>query len=194
MAYIEKAELKYYKDIQGGTDDTLIDLLIASAQKYIERKTHRVFEASSDTTRYLNAARQVEGRTLYLDKDLCSITTITNNADGTSEVIAAANYITKPRNETPYWAIKLKFNSGKYWRYTYDPEEGISIVGRWAYSTSPPDDIKQACRRLVAYLYKQRDSQVFDVSAMLGQGVLTIPKGIPVDVDVLLAPYIKVIV
>ena len=36
-----------------------------------------------------------------------------------------------------------------------------------------PDDIKQACVRLTAYLYRQRDSQVFDVTAIPDAGVIT---------------------
>lgn len=196
MAYISKAELKGYQGITLTGDDTLIDALIAAAQNYIEKRTGRVFEASDDTIRYLNAAKNVEGAKLYLDRDLCAITTIVNNADGTTPetLSSTTDYITVPRNDTPYYALKLKAQSGKYWRYTYDPEEGIKITGKWAYSTTPPAAIVQACKRLVGYYYKLKDAQVFDITALPEQGAIMIPKGVPADVELMLKPFIKVVV
>ena len=189
MGYITRAELKSYKAINIGGDDYLLDTLILAAQRMIEDYTGRVFEASADTTRTLDVARMVEGSTLYLDKDLCAITTVTNNADGTAEVLTSSHYTTLPRNETPYYALKLLTSTGKYWRYTSNSENGITIAGKWAYSTTPPAVIKQACTRLAAYFYQQRDAQVFDVTADLGSGQLIIPKGLPQDVKVMLDPY-----
>ena len=193
MGYISRAELKSYKNISIGGDDALLDALILAAQNMVEDYTGRVFAASADETRYLDVARMAEGDTLYLDKDLCAITTVTNNADGTAEVLTTAHYTTLPRNETPYYAIKLLTSTGKYWRYTSNSENGITIVGKWAYSTTPPSVIKQACTRLAAYFYQQRDAQVFDVTADLESGQLIIPKGLPQDVKIMLDHYRRVI-
>lgn len=195
MAYITVADLRTYRGIDSSADDGLLTALIGAAQKAVESYTRRVFEAAADATRYFNAATAVNGNTLYLDKDLCAITSITNNADGTVESLTVnTHYTTLPRNETPYWAIVLKGSTGKYWRYTSDPESAIVIVGKWAYSLTPPYDIQQATRRLAGYLYQLKDSQVYDVTADIGNGMLVIPKGIPQDVKALLDPYRKVIV
>jgi len=192
MSYINVADLKLYRGIDESADDGLLATLIAAAQKAIENYTRRVFEAAADGTRTFDVATMVTGRTLYLDKDLCAITTITNNADGgvgNTEVLTTSHYTTLPRNDTPYYAIRLLDSTGKYWRYTSNSENGVTILGKWAYSTTPPDDIKQACRRLAGYLYQLKDSQVYDMTADIGTGQLIIPKGIPADVKMILDPY-----
>lgn len=194
MSYITTDELKTYKAITVSGDDDLLNTLILAAQNMIEDYTRRVFSAGADETRYLDVARMVEGQTLYLDRDLCSITSITNNADGVSPIVlTATDYITVPRNETPYYEIRLTNRGGQYWRYTYNPEDGIKIIGKWAYCSTPLPVIKQACTRLAAYFYQLRDAQVFDVTAMPEQGVMFLPKGLPQDVKVMLDPYRKVI-
>jgi hypothetical protein len=92
---------------------------------------------------------------------------------------------------TPYHSIKILGASTYTWTYTTNAEFGIEVEGRWAYSTTPPADILQAMYRLVGYYYRQKDSQVFDVTAIPDAGVITIPQGIPADVEQILKPYIR---
>jgi hypothetical protein len=171
----------------------LIDLLIVSAQKFIDDYCRRSFEVITDTTRKFDVERDVSGDTLYFDQDICSITTVTNNADGgaDSEVVDPTEYVTLPRNITPYHAIRILSSSDKFWTYTDDPENGITVEGGWAFSTMAPDDIKQACIRLAGYYYRQKDAQVFDVTADPMTGMITIPKGLPADVKMILDMYRK---
>jgi hypothetical protein len=188
MAYTTALALREYKDIASSADDALLTDLIASAQKQIDNYCHRTFEASADSTRYFDySTDNIDWLTLWLDEDLCAITTVTN---GDSVVVASDEYTTIPRNETPYNRLRILSNSGKYWTYTDEWMDAISITGRWAYSETAPDDIAQACTRLAAFLYKQRDAQLFDVTAIEAGTVLT-PVGIPSDVRTMLAPYIK---
>ena len=191
MSYLTVNDLRAYLNIEGSVDDGLLSTLVSAAQKAVESYTRRLFEATADTTRYFTVGVDTNGAMLYLDRDLCSITTLTNNADGTGEVLTTSHYTTVPRNETPYYAIKLLTSAGKYWRYTTSAENGITLAGRWAYSITPPLDIVQATRRLAGYYFKQRDAQVFDVTAMPDMGQILIPKGIPADVKQLLNPYIR---
>ena len=185
MAYLTVSDVKEYNDISEGADDNLISDLIDAAQKIIDQETGYTWEASADSDRTFDAVKDVKGRYLYLDKPLASITTVTNG-DGTE--ITSTHYVTEPRNDPPYYAIKLKDLSVKYWQRSSDgsPEDAITVTGRWAKSTTAPENIKQACRRLVAYLYALRDSQVFDVTAIPEAGVIQLPKGIPQDVKMLL--------
>ena len=191
MAYTDAQSLRAYKDISSSADDALLTDLIAAAQKEIDNYCHRTFEASADSTRYFDvhggADGPVDGSVLWLDEDLCAITSVTN---GDSVVVASSEYTTIPRNETPYNRLQLLSNSGKHWTYTTEWMNAITIVGKWAYSTSAPDDIAQACTRLAAFLYAQRDAQLFDVTAIEAGTVLT-PVGIPVDVKAILQPYRK---
>lgn len=191
MAYLTSGELRTYLNVDASTDDALLTALIAAAQAAIEKRTHRDFEVSADTTRYLSMS-QTDGLKLILDEDLCQITSVKTNLDnGSSGVtIPSTEYVTLPRNETPYYALRLRSSSDYAWEYTDDPEDAISITGRWGYSVTPPTDIVMACRRLAAYYYRQRDAQVFDTTAMPDAGVMLIPQGIPRDVDMMLEPYI----
>ena len=191
MAYCLAADVKTYLGISGAGDDTLITALISRAQKAIDTYTQRTFEASADTERTFDTSRDVDGPTLYLDEDLCAITTITNG-DGTE--VTATEYTTEPRNRTPYYAIRLLSSANVFWMQsttTYDPEDAITVEGRWAFSTTAPADVVHACIRLAAYYYRQKDAQVFDTTATPELGIITVPQGIPRDVELLLTPYRK---
>ena len=192
MAYLDAAILKEYGGVSGAADDALITALITRAQKYIESYTGRTFEASTNTTRRFTVGEDTDGRMLYFDSDLCSINAIVTNADGDSPTtLTTSEYVTHPRNITPYYAIELLPSGNKSWEYTDDPQMGITVSGKWAYSTSAPDDIKHACVRLVNYFYHQKDSGVYDITALPAEGALIVPQGIPKDVALILRTYIR---
>lgn len=185
--YCTIADLKAYLGITGTGDDTLLYDCILRAQKLIERKTGRVFEVTVSTTHYFDAVADVAGSVLWFDDDCCSLTTVTNG-DADSTVITSAYYVTQPRNTTPYHAIKLLSSSGYSWEYTNDPENAIQVSGKWGYSATPPDDIVQACVRLAAYLYRQKDQQLIE-SMVTEQGIITVQPDLPKDIETILRPY-----
>jgi hypothetical protein len=186
MAYATIAEVKAYLGIDGSADDALLTALLPRAQKWLEDEIGAVFEASADSTRYFDAVADVDGRRLWLDTFLYSITSITN---GDGVVVTAGQYVTEPRNAAPYHAITLRSNSGVSWTYDDDPENAIAIAGRWAYSASAPADIVHATVRLCGFLYRQKDSQVFDVTSSPEMGTITIPRGTPADVWAIIRLY-----
>ena len=188
MAYTDTMAVRQYLEISGASDDVLIDGMINAAQAAIDMYCRRTFEADTDSTRYFDYSDEyVDGLTLWLDADLCSITTVTN---GDSVVVASGERTTIPRNGTPYYGIRLLSDSGITWTYSDEWMDAIIVVGRWAYSTDAPDDIVQACRRLAAFYYRQRDQQMMDVTA-IEAGVVLAPVGVPADVRRILAPYVK---
>lgn len=192
MVYCTNELVKTYLGVTAAGDDDLIDDLIDRAQAAIDRHTNRTFEAAADTTRNFTVGDDTDGPELYLDEDLCAITTVTTDADGDVDTLTAnVDYVTVPRNTTPYYALKILSGSSYSWTYTTEPENGITVLGRWAWSTAAPDDIVHACVRLAAYYYQQKDAQVFDTVAVPDAGVITIPQGIPADVKLILAPYRK---
>lgn len=174
MAYATNTQVKTYLGITSTTDDTLITLLVSEAQAMIDAVSHRTFEASGDTTRKFDACENVDGQRLNLDKDLCAITSITNG-DGT--VITTAQYVTEPRNDTPYHAITLLRSSGIVWTYVNDPENAISIVGKWAYATSAPTAISQLCIKAACALYRLRENPIGETVVIEGQSFAT-PKDV----------------
>lgn len=184
-AYATVAELKSYLGISGSTDDVLLTSLLDRATKMIERYTARCFDAAYATRYYSEDA--VDDDMLSLDGDLFSVTTLKN---GEGNTITSTDYWLLPRNSgPPFHQIKLKAEADYSW--TFDTDGEIEVYGLWGYTSDPPDDIVHACIRWAAYLYRQKDSQVFDVTAVPEQGVITIPKGVPADVKQLLGPYRK---
>lgn len=194
--YLTYTDLKVYLDIAVANtdDDTLLTTLIARAQAIVDRHCSQTFEAASDTTRYFYAnsvdyGGHVDGRDLILDAPLCAITSVTN---GDGVVVSASNYITEPRNATPYYALRLKNSSNLRWTYDDDVEtDTIAIVGKWAYSTSAPADIVHATTRLAAYLYRQRDNALDLDRVVITGGATILPMRIPADVLTVLAPYVR---
>lgn len=179
MAYCTVADVKQLLGISQPDDDALITSQIDEAQGAIDAYCHRTFEAATDTTRYIDAIGRhiIDGRVLYLDDvgELAAITTITNG-DGIE--ITSSEYITDPRNRTPYRAIRILSSSGKTWTYNTDWEGAISIEGRWAWSVAADDVIKGACTEMAAFYYRQKDQPFQDVTAVEA-GVVIRPVGIP---------------
>ncbi|RLC82299.1 MAG: hypothetical protein DRJ03_19235 [Chloroflexi bacterium] len=166
-------------------DDTLLGQLLDRATSAIESYTGWIFEAASDT-RYFDSDA-VEDSVLWVGGDLVSITTLTNGDDDGTE-ISSDDYRLLPRNDgPPYHAIQMLSDTTTTWEFDVDGE--VSILGSWGYSASPPDDIVHACIRLAAYFYRQKDAQVFDVTAIPDAGVIQIPQGIPADVRLILSRY-----
>jgi len=188
MAYTNTAAVRTYLDISGAADDDLIETLIDAAQAAIDNHCHRTFEASADSTKYFDfSAEFVDGDTLWLDDEICSITTVTN---GDGVAVSSSEYTTIPRNADRFFGIRILSNSGKYWTYTDEWMDAIEVTGKWAWSTTAPDDVVQACKRLASFYYKQRDQQMFDVTAIEAGTVIT-PVGLPLDVRLLLVPFVK---
>ena len=195
MAYTTESAVRTYLGSSTSGDAVLLTSLIARAQAAIDIYTQRTFEHSSvGVTRYFTVGEDTRGRRLVLDTDLSAIDTIVTDADGTPTTVLTTEYVTYPRSIKPYSEIRLLGSTTKSWTYTNDPEMGVYITGKWSYSTSAPDDIVHATIRLASYYYRQRDSQVFDVTAIPDAGVITMPKGIPADVKMLLDPYRRIVI
>lgn len=187
MAYCTAAECKTYLGITTATDDALIANLISAAQAYIDAKMGFSFEASADTERTFDAVADVDGYTLTFDTWCCSITSITNG-DGTA--VTSDQYVTEPRNSTPFYAIRLRSSAGISWTYSDDPEDAIVGDCKWAWSEIADNDINQACIRLVAWLYRQKDTSAdADRPLLTGDGNIIMPSAFPADVMTYLQPY-----
>ncbi len=188
--YASEDDLKTYLGIASTEtdDDELLLQLILASQGMIERRTGRVFEAESNTSRTFDAIDDVDGDTLWFDEDLYSVNSVTNG-DGTT--VTSAQYVTEPRNRTPYYAIKIRSDASIAWTYSDYPENAITISGKWAYSARPPAEIRQACIRLSSYLFHQKDNALDLDRTFVAGGVTVLPAAIPRDIDIMLHPYIK---
>jgi hypothetical protein len=164
-------------------DNDLITELISRAQAWFELESQRVLDSATGT-RYFDAIEDVFGLELILDRDLASITTVTNGDD---VEVTTGEYTTQPRNDPPYYSIKLLASSGKAWDYTTDPENSITVAGDWSsYATSSKEykAAQHALIRLTKWMYKQLSShQDLDQIAISPEGVLMAPAAFPKDIE-----------
>lgn len=135
--YATLAEFKSYSTNRGGdvsydaADDTVIERLLKAASRYVDTKTGRRFTPYVET-RYFDvpSADSLDVRTLNLDTDLLEIFSVTN---GDGVVIASTEYSLRPRNSSPYRAIRLIDSSTYYWASdsSGDTHDVIAIAGLW---------------------------------------------------------------
>lgn len=196
MAYLTTSEVAAYLGRASfKADDTTLlqDVILPAVQDLVDRFCHRTFEAAADSARAFDAVDDTDEarRALFLDTDLCAITSVVN---GDGETIPSSAYTTRPVSAIPYHALVLKASAGYAWTYTDDPEGAITITGRWAYSTTPPEAVKIACLRFAKHLYRQRDNDATgesDQPRMSESGVWIMPTKIPADVKAYLTPLVK---
>lgn len=200
MPYIVVERLKRYLGSQAdeAVDDDLFEELITQAEAYIDHETHRHFEATTETRRFhlgtptswndgLISALSIDNpRQLILDADLLTITTL-QDQNG-ARTFAATDYVLLPTNETPKHSILL---IDDVWTWVDTRLEAAIVTGTWGWSVTAPADIAMITRRLAAFLYRQKDSQVFDTTAVFEGGVLTIPQGVPRIVEMVINRYRK---
>lgn len=196
MTYVANSD--YIEYINASTydsdDESRWTNLIARATGIIETYTKRSFEATTTTgtsdapvSRYFDAIYDVDGPVLFFDEDICALTTVTN---GDAVVVTATEYVTEPRNDAPYYAIRLLNSSNKSWTYTNDNENAITVAGTWAYSATPPNDIIQATLRLMKWLEDQRKTDAdLDRPVLAGEGSVILPQRLPYDIQSMLEPY-----
>lgn len=124
---------------------------------------------------------RVYGHTvLDLKRDLLSVTTLTN---GEGSVITSTGYWLEPRNSTgAYRHIRLK--TSESWIFNTDGE--ITVAGNWGYTTAPDDLIQEVTKEYAAYLYRMRDNPIYDITANPELGIITVPKGIPAHLKMVL--------
>lgn len=186
FSYTSRTKVKSYLNITSSGDDTLIDDVVTAAMAAVNAYCRRQFEPATQT-RYFGAFYpRLHGSALYLDDDLLTVTTLTN---GETTVIPSGGYWLEPRNDQgPYSLIRLKTNY--YWTFNTDGE--ISVAGTWGYSSTCPEDIARATLRWAVYLYRQKDTPDFEVTATPDGGQQVIPHGVPADIKPMLNPYRRV--
>jgi len=182
MSLITLAELKTYLGIVSSSDDTILQNCINASKAIIENYTSRYFESRTET-RYFAWER---GDEILLDQDLLQLNSLVLD----SVTIPPADIVLLPKNSEAKTKIKLK-----NFYYPSDLDAAFwEVSGSWGFSAQVPADIKMACTRLAAFLYRQKDSQVFDVTAMPEVGQIVIPQGIPKDVMIQIKPYRRYLV
>lgn len=156
-------------------DDLIIEKIIESASRYIDREAQRVFYVTSETRKF----DVPKGRRLMLDKDLLSLTSLTN---GDGSTIPSTDYVFIPANDKPYYAIDLLGSSSVYWRVSAagNAQQAISLAGSWGESTDTPLDIKEACLMISKAAYNRRfGNNQTSITTITAGGLVVTPEDVP---------------
>lgn len=138
-SYATLAEFKSYWIHRGGenssstADDSVIEGLLRTASGLLDSLTGRHFYPYIETRYYdVPDSNSLDQRVLELDDDLLEVLSITNG-DGTS--VPSTEYSLRPRNYSPYNAIRLIDNSTYYWASdgAGDTHDVIAVSGIWGY-------------------------------------------------------------
>ena len=152
------ATLQNFKDYHAITstnvvDDSVIEVLIESASRYIDNETGRRFYASAASTHYYDVPKHTT-TALILDDDLASVSAVVN---GDGSTFSSTNYVLQPYNGPPYSAIQLVGNASETWQLgtNGNPLRAISVIGTFG-STVVPTDIRDACVIIAVQAYHRR--------------------------------------
>ena len=157
--------------------DANLEGALERAETRIDTYTRRTFAAPADGSRIFYPDRS---GLVLLDGDLYHDTD-TPAAVQVDDVLTTA-FTWRPLNRNPRYALALDDPPGI--------DAKVTIRGRWAYSITAPEDIRQAVMRLAIFYWRQRSNM--DDSGMIGVegvGVVKIPAGEPADVLNILRPY-----
>jgi len=109
-------------------DDDVIENLIVTASRRVDNLTGRKFYPFV-RTRHYDIPRDGE---LWFNDDLLALTTLTNGDD---VAIASTEYILKPTDDYPKYALKLRDTSSTVWESDSNSssEQVIDVLGMWGY-------------------------------------------------------------
>jgi len=200
--YTTLASMKNFLSIVDSTDDTLLEGLIESASRSIDRIANRRFYAdSSASARSYRANNNVF---VYVD-DISSTTGLVvktdDDGDGTFETTLTINtdFLVDPLTASalgrPFTQLTM-VNTLNVWPvypglFSNGLRPGVEVTAKWGWP-SVPDDIETSCQILTADLYKRKDSP----GGILGLGDLGAVRMSPLgrDVTAMVRAYKKEVV
>jgi hypothetical protein len=160
--YITLAALKNYLKIDDSVEDTLLEQIIESASRSIDKIANRRFYL--DATATARTYRPI-GNLRVITDDIGSTTGLIfktdPNATGTYQTTFTLNtdYIVEPTNAIakgrPINYLTIVGSTAMSLPVNYWPQ--VEVTAKWGWPTVP-DDIEQATYILSADLYKRKDS------------------------------------
>jgi hypothetical protein len=200
--YATLNEIKAYLSISDTVDDTLLEKLVESASRSIDRIANRRFYL--DATASARLYRAYSDIFVYTD-DIGSTTdlavAIDENGNGTytKSVTLNTDYIldplTSPSLGRPYTQLTMVSNTQMWPIFPGLTQNGlrpgVRVTAKWGWP-SVPNDINMACLILTADLYKRKDAP----GGILGLGDLGVVRMSPLgrDVTAMVRAYKKEVV
>lgn len=104
--------------------------LIDGASRIMTQFTRRSFVPYRHAKTYDARGAHIDTYTLQLNADLLDVETLTN---GDGSTISSSQYVLRPSNLYPKYAIRLKDSGSTSWTYTTAWEDAITVDGWWGY-------------------------------------------------------------
>jgi len=198
--YATLAAMKAYLSISDSTDDTLLETLIESASRSIDKIANRRFYA--DTTATVRLYRAYSDVFVYTD-DISSTTGLivkvdeAGNGTYTKTLTLNTNFIMDPLTAEalgrPFTQLTMVSNTESWPIFPGLTQNGlrpgVQVTAKFGWP-SVPSDVNVACLILTADLYKRKDAP----GGVLGLGDLGVIRMSPVgrDVSQMIRAYQKI--
>ena len=200
--YATLTQIKAYMSISDNTDNDLLEDLIESASRSIDRIANRRFYL--DATASARLYRAYSDIFVYVD-DIGTTSSLVvqtdSNGNGTYAKTLTLNQdyildpLTSPSLGRPYTQLTMVSNTETWPIFPGLTQNGlrpgVQVTARWGWP-SVPDDINMACLILTADLYKRKDAP----GGILGLGDLGVVRMSPIgrDVTAMVRAYKKEVV
>ena len=200
--YATLTEIKAYMSISDNTDNDLLENLVESASRSIDRIANRRFYL--DATASARLYRAYSDIFVYVDDigsttDLVVKTDSNGNGSYAKTLTLNQDYIldplTAPSLSRPYTQLTMVSNTETWPIFPGLTQNGlrpgVQVTAKWGWP-SVPDDINMACLILTADLYKRKDAP----GGILGLGDLGVVRMSPIgrDVTAMVRAYKKEVV
>jgi len=185
-------------DVTDVVDDSRLEKAITGISRGIENYTGRRFyrNATDETRSYMADFPDV----LFCPDDIGTVTTLSTDGDGDrvyEDTWAVTDYDLEPCNAAldgaPYTMIS-RTPDGDY-TFPVKVAKGVKVVGKFGYSATAPDAIREACLLLAERLFKRKDAPF----GIMGAGSLGVVRMVQkmieddLELQMLLAPFRRVI-
>ncbi len=204
--YCTPAEIiEVMPDNQWGTSyDSLFDALARRASRLIDRVCKvepgfffadtdqvRYFDGSGETKQYVDALAAVPTKVEVAESGVVDNASDTGGAYTTW---SASDYFCWPYNALkrgqPYRRLDLDLlNGSKATWYAYP--RSVKITGKWGFSTSVPDEIKQATITQVVRWFKRGQQGFQDVGAITDLGQLRYVNKLDPDIENIVVNFME---
>ena len=200
--YATLTQIKAYMSISDNTDNDLLEDLVESASRSIDRIANRRFYL--DATASARLYRAYSDIFVYVDDigsttDLVVKTDSNGNGSYAKTLTLNQDYIldplTAPSLSRPYTQLTMVSNTETWPIFPGLTQNGlrpgVQVTAKWGWP-SVPDDINMACLILTADLYKRKDAP----GGILGLGDLGVVRMSPLgrDVTAMVRAYKKEVV
>lgn len=183
--YATLTEVKLFLGITDSVDDTLLEGMVESASRSIDRMANRRFYLDTNASARLYRAN--DALQLFVD-DIGSATglavAVDSDGNGSYDTALTLNTdyildpITAPSLNRP-WNVVTIVSASAAFPAPLNYRPGVQVTAKWGWP-SIPDDINQACMILTADLYKRKDAP----GGIIGLGDLGAIRMSPVGRDI----------